>query len=119
MKNNVSKVLIGFALMFTAGAANSERVDHTFSTNARSNFDPLLTGLTSVTGSFTYENGVVPFGTSTIGSAPGSTIYLPLSNLSGDANGNGFSDSLGSVIVGDDKIPGPFVSFPVKWTTLK
>ncbi len=103
MKNNVSKVLIGFALMFTAGAAYSEPVEHTFSTNGVIFVDPLLAGLTSVSGSFTYENGVVPSGTTTGGSAPGSTIYRGLSNLSGIANGNSFSDPQGSVIVGDDK----------------
>ena len=49
--------------MFTAGAAYSEPVEYTFSTNSVIPIDPLLTGLTSVSGTFTYENGVAPFGT--------------------------------------------------------
>jgi len=104
MKNNVSKVLISIALMFTAGAAYSEPVEHTFSTTDPIFIDPLLTGLTSVSGSFTYENGVAPVATTGAGSSqPGSTVYVALSNLSGNANGNSFSDSLGAVIVGDGK----------------
>ncbi len=105
MKNNVSKVLIGFALMFTAGAAYSEPVDHTFSTTGQQpETDPLLTGLTSVSGSFTYENGVAPFGTVPAGNPiAGSTIYVALTNLSGNADGNSFSDPQGAVSVGDDK----------------
>ncbi len=51
MKNNVSKVLIGIALMFAAGVAHSEPVEHTFSTTGGIFVDPLLVGLTSVTGS--------------------------------------------------------------------
>ena len=89
--------------MFTAGVALSEPVEHTFSTTGVIGVDPLLAELTSVSGSFTYDNGVVPSGTTTGGSALGSTIYRGLSNLSGDANGNSFSDPQGSVIVGDDK----------------
>jgi hypothetical protein len=82
---------------------NLEPVEHTFSTTGTIFIDPLLTGLTSVSGSFTYDNGIVPFGTTTGGSAFGSTIYRALSNLSGMANGNSFSDPQGSIIVGDDK----------------
>ena len=110
MKNNVSKVLIGIALMFTAGAAYSEPVEHTFSTTGPIFIDPLLTGLTSVSGSFTYENAAAPFGTTGDESRqPESTIYRGLSNLSGaaevssDPNGKLFYDTVGSVIVGDDR----------------
>jgi len=106
MKNNVSKVLIGIALMFAAGGAYSEPIDHTFSTNDPIFIDPLLTGLTSVSGSFTYENAVAPEGTITEEEFPefaGSTFYTALSNLTGEANGNSFSDPLGFVTVGDDK----------------
>jgi len=110
MKNNVSKVLIGIALMFTAGAAYSEPVVHEFSTTGERFIDPLLTGLTSVSGSFTYENAAAPFGpTGDESRQPGSTIYRGLSNLSGVAevsgfpNGKPFNDTVGSVIVGDDR----------------
>ncbi len=105
MKNKLSKVLIGIALMFTAGAAYSEPIEHTFSTTGQlPETDPLLTGLTSVSGSFTFENGVAPFGTVPAGNPiAGSTFYVALSNLSGNADGNSFSDPLGFVSVGDDK----------------
>lgn len=105
MKNNVTKVLIGIALMFTAGVASSEPIEHTFSTNSVIIIDPLLTGrLTTVSGSFTYDNAVAPGGTIPDDAVfAGSTFYRALSNLSGNANGNSFSDSLGFVTVGDDK----------------
>ena len=80
--------------MFAASAACSEPIEHTFSTTGVIFVDPLLAAeLTSVSGSFTYDNGVVSSGSTTGGSALGSTIYRSLSNLSGDANGNSFSDS--------------------------
>ena len=89
MKNNVSKLLIGIALMFTAAASYSEPVEYTFSTTGQLPFtDPLLTGLTSVSGSFIYEKAAVPAGTITAEIDPtsvGSTLYIALSNLSGDA----------------------------------
>ena len=106
MKNNASKLLIGIALMFTAGAAYSEPIEHTFSTTSQlPETDPLLTGLTSVSGSFTYDNGVLPDPVPVPAGSPvaGSTVYVALSNLSGSANGNSFSDPLGFVTVGDEK----------------
>ncbi len=105
MKNNVTKLLIGIALMITAGAAYSEPVEHTFSTTSQlPETDPLLTGLTSVSGSFTYENGVAASGTVSAGNpVAGSTIYAALSDLTGNADGNSFSDPQGFVGVGDEK----------------
>ncbi|MCZ6852975.1 MAG: hypothetical protein O7G86_03550, partial [Gammaproteobacteria bacterium] len=92
------------ALTFVAVGAYSEPVEHTYSTDAIIFVDPLLTGLTSVSGSFTYENGTVPGETVSAGfSTEGSTFYLNISALSGDANGNIFSDPQGITIVGDDK----------------
>ena len=104
MKNNITKSLIGIALMIGAGTVCSEPVEYTFSTTGVISIDPLLTGLTSVSGSFIYENAAAPIITASGNpSTAGSTVYLALSNLSGNADGNVFSDSLGGVVVGDDK----------------
>jgi len=101
MKNNVSKVLIGIALMYTAGAAYPEPVEYTFSTNGVSSIDPLLTGLTSVSGSFIYENAAAPIGT-----GDGFTGYVAMSALSGSADGNSFNDPVGSLGVSNDQFEG-------------
>ncbi len=62
-----------------------------------------MTGLASVSGSFTFENGVASSGTVGDGfPTAGSTIYPAPSNLSGNADGNIFSDPQGIIIVGDD-----------------
>jgi len=104
MKNNVTKVLIAIALMFTAGAACSEPVEYTFSTTAPTFVDPLLTGLTSVSGSFIYENNAVSL------TPDGLSVYFAWSSISGSANENSFSSSLGQIIVGNDIIQqGDFV----------
>jgi hypothetical protein len=99
----LTRLLIGIVLSFTANAAYSEPVEHTYSTTTVIFVDPLLAGLDSVTGSFTYENGAlgnpVPEGFITTGA----TAYGNLSAFSGNANGNIFSDPQGITIVGDDK----------------
>ena len=119
MKNNVSIALIGIALMFTAGTAYSRQVQHTFSTTGPLFVDPLLTGLATVSGSFTYDNGVAAFGTvGPGGGIPGATVYRALSGLSGNANGNIFSDSLGSVLIRDDQITGGTDVFVLSWEGL-
>ena len=107
MKNNVTKVLIAIALMFTAGAAYSEPVRYDFSTTMPLTTDPLLIGLTSVFGSFIYDNAAAPTGTMPSESPfAGSTIYEFQSALSGYADGNHFSHALGTAVVGDDKFIG-------------
>jgi len=99
MKNGVAKVLIGIALMFTAGAAYSEPVEYTISTNGVIFIDPLLTGLTSVSGTFIYENAAAPIA---IDPMVGNTVYFAWGTLSGSADGNNFSSPLGQIIVGND-----------------
>jgi hypothetical protein len=108
MNNCPVKAFFAFLLLFNFDAVHSEPVEHTFSTTGTVFVDPLLTGLTSVSGSFTYDNGADLFGTvGPGGGLAGAAVYRALSGLSGNANGNLFSDSLGSVIVGDDKILDP------------
>lgn len=114
MNKNPALVFLTIASMFEAAVAPAEPVQHTFSTtDVIVITSPLLTGLTSVSGSFTYENGAPVFGISS-GSggpgsgAPGSTIYQNITNLVGDASGNAFSDPSGLTIVGDDKAPDTF-----------
>ena len=50
---NLSIVLI--VLVLTANGVHAESVEHTYSTDGVIFVDPLLTGLTSVSGSFTYD----------------------------------------------------------------
>ena len=52
-KSKLTRLLISVALTFVAVGAYSEPVEHTYSTDAIIFVDPLLTGLTSVSGSFT------------------------------------------------------------------
>jgi len=78
-------------------------VEYTFSTTGQLfNPDPLLTGLTSVSGSFIYENAAAPIGTS----PTNETGYDAWSALSGSADGNSFSDPLSGVSVGNDTFQG-------------
>lgn len=61
MKNPVTIVLILSAIVCTASVAYSEPVDYTYSTMGHLPLsDPLLAGLTLVTGTFVYENGDAP-----------------------------------------------------------
>jgi len=101
---NLRTLIAGLALTLAAGTCNSESLEHTFSTDDLIFIDPLLAGLTSVSGSFTYDNGVNLSGTVGEGfPSTGSTIYPAVSNLSGDADGNIFSDPEGLVISGNDE----------------
>jgi len=94
------------AFLLLAKAAFPEPVTYRFETAAPILIDPLLSGLTSVTGTFTYDNGVA----ATVESAVpgqgivGSTIYQSVSDLAASADGNDFSDSAGIVMVGDEKL---------------
>lgn len=98
MKNYATRVLLSIALMFSVSAAYSDPVEYTFSTNARVTVSSELDGLTSVSGSFIYENGAVP-----ILIVPGSeTVYFAWSSISGSADGNSFSSRLGQAIVFND-----------------
>ena len=96
MKKSISNILICIAIALTTNAAYSEPVEYTFSTGDPIYIDPLLTGLTSVSGSFIYENDAVSITTE------GYSVYYAWSSLFGSANGNNFSAPLGQVIVGND-----------------
>lgn len=83
-KSKLTRLLISVALIFVAVGAYSEPVEHTYSTDAIISIDPLLTGLTSVSGSFMYDNGGAPGGTIPDGSSTaGSTFYGNISALLG------------------------------------
>jgi carbonic anhydrase/acetyltransferase-like protein (isoleucine patch superfamily) len=100
MKNNISKILIGIALMFAAGASYSEPVEYTFSTTDPIFIDPLLNGLTEVSGSFIYESDAISI------TRDGLSVYFAWGSLSGNASGNNFSAPLAQVIVGNDTFQG-------------
>lgn len=103
MKNKLAGVLIALSLMFAAGIAHSDPVEYTFSTTSPISIDPLLTGLTSVSGSFIYENAAAPID---IEPGPENTVYEAWTSISGSADGNDFSAALGQVIVGNDTFQG-------------
>ena len=58
----------------------------------------------SVSGTFVYDRDSAATGTLTAGQSVGSTIYAgSVTELAGTIDGNSFSDSIGLIVVGDDK----------------
>ncbi len=103
--------VLGFVLAFVSSPAFSGPVEYTFSTTGIRLIDPLLTGLTSVSGSFIYENAAAP-----TSSAPNGTIvYNAMIDLSGSANGNSFTNPVGVVAVLDEGPGGDLVLMHKGW----
>jgi hypothetical protein len=101
--NDLTRILIGIILMFSAGSAHSEPVEYTFSTTDPISIPSVLEGLTSVSGSFIYENAAVPIETEP---SSGNTVYGACGSLSGSANGNSYSAPVFGIVVGDDTFEG-------------
>ena len=105
MKNGTTLASsIWIALMLTA-AAHSEPTGYTFSTTGIISLDPLLTGLTSVSGSLIYENDAPPIYLDEF------TPYSALSSLSGSVDGNSFSAPYGGARVYNDNFQGQLLDF--------
>lgn len=99
MMNRITKLLLGIALIFTTSVAYTEPVEYTFSTTGTGFIDPLLAGLTSVSGSFIYETDAPLIETN----SAGFSVYRAWSSLSGSTNGYSFSAPVAQVIVGNDR----------------
>jgi hypothetical protein len=97
--NRKSRALLGLALLLAVVAANAEPIRYNFTSGAAINIDPLLAGLTSVSGDFIYENDTPLVVTD---ASTGNSVYLAWSQLSGTVNGNSFSSLRGAAIVGND-----------------